>query len=84
MVKTKLTNKEHMLCLILEKGYLARNKFGQLSYYVNKPVRNRNTWYGGNGFELRPDIFPAFSFITYEEDPIEIEKLLELDYEKER
>ena len=81
MENRKLTRKEYLLCEVLSTGFIARDRFKRLHYFVNKPIRNKGDWYGGDGLELRPTIFPSFDFISWEDEPIKVEDLLEIDWE---
>ena len=76
----KLTKAERGFCEILQIGYIARDKNGNLFVYDALPRRSKLMWSGSTWRKLDCSFYP---FITWESDKAwSIEDLLELEVEE--
>lgn len=80
--KPTLTRKERMFCEIVETGWIARNKDGELFWFYVKPIPDIGcVWMNRGGRCNRMDygVIP-FDFIKWEDEkPWSVEELLKLD-----
>lgn len=78
----KLTKAEKGFCEILDDGYIARDKSGNLYIYDNSPSQRKNDWGINHGYctKLCSNFFP---FITWESGKVwGINELLALEVEE--
>ena len=80
----KLTKAERGFCETVPNGYIARDKYGALYVYSNKPEKKQTEWRGAceedEYFEIQHN---AFRFISWGSGEYwNIEELLELEVEK--
>lgn len=76
--KPKLTERERAYCVAVEKGWLARDRNGELYLYKEKPCKHSDDWNRNIEWSnLNPSFFPDFDFITWEDDePYSIKEML--------
>lgn len=78
--KEKLTKVERGFCEILQKGYIARDKNGNLFVYDGLPRKGEFSWMDSMCRKINNNFFP---FISWESDKIwSIEDLLKLEVEE--
>ena len=80
----KLTKKERQFCELVETGWFARCKNGDLCIYSEKPTKLTNCWFSNYKTYSNITLFNLpFTFITWEdEEPWSIEDLLKLEVEE--
>ncbi len=80
-VKPNLTAKERAFCEIVNEGYIARDKDGELYIYANEPPKRKEQWC--SDVDFIPLNNEYFSFIIWEDEkPWSIEELLKLEVEE--
>ena len=80
-VKPNLTAKERAFCEIVNEGYIARDKDGELYIYANEPPKREEQWC--SDVDFIPLNNEYFSFIIWEDEkPWSIEELLKLEVEE--
>lgn len=82
--KPKLTKKERMFCELVEAGWIARDRDGELVHYRSKPDRGISCWMNGGKLLCVGRHFPTikneFSFITWDDkEPWSVGELLKLE-----
>ena len=79
--KPTLTAKERAFCEIVNEGYIARDKDGELYIYANEPPKRKEQWC--SDVDFIPLNNEYFSFIIWEDEkPWSIEELLKLEVEE--
>ena len=84
-VKPKLTQREFLLCKLIEKGWVARDKSGFLYIYENKPQKVVSDWHDTGAIQVIREEFyrVSFNFIKWEDtEPWSIKELLKLEVEE--
>lgn len=80
----KLTKKERQFCELVETGWFARCKNGDLCIYSEKPTKLTNCWFSNYKTYSNITLFNLpFPFIKWEdEEPWSVEDLLKLEVEE--
>lgn len=68
--KIRLTDDEKALCKLLGRGWIARDKNGNLYWYINKPNKTDIDWIEREEYVSIDITFPQckFDFIKWEDD----------------
>lgn len=77
----KLTKTERAFCEVMEYGCIARNKNGNLLFYIGYPHKSGCTWESIHNYVyINSDLF---KFITWEDEkPWKVKDLLKLEVEE--
>ena len=76
--KIKLTKTEMDFCKVAKCGFIARDKDGKLFVFNDLPIKLVTTWC--NFYYTRKELESEyFSFITWKDEPWDIQDLLKLE-----
>lgn len=80
----KLTKRERAYCEAVEKGWLARDRNGELYLHKEKPHKRSDDWnYDVEWSNLNPSFYPSFDFLKWEDDePYAVEEMLKWEVEE--